>query len=106
GYLRRAPKRTKPLLTVKHKEARMEFCAEHGRQAADGSHLIDPLLDVVHIGEKWFDIKKVGQNVSSLTGKDDVLTAESPVQYAQSKRHLIKVMFLRCCRLYGRRLGW
>ncbi|ETL89837.1 hypothetical protein L917_11306, partial [Phytophthora nicotianae] len=78
GYLRRAPKRTKPLLTVKHKEARMEFCAEHVRQAADGSHLIDPLLDVVHIGEKWFDIKKVGQNVSSLTGKDNVLTAESP----------------------------
>ncbi|ETN06527.1 hypothetical protein PPTG_12637 [Phytophthora nicotianae INRA-310] len=72
----------------------MEFCAEHVRQAADGSHLIDPLLDVVHIGEKWFDIKKVGQNVSSLTGKDDVLTAESPVYYAQSKRHLIKVMFL------------
>ncbi|ETL82590.1 hypothetical protein L917_17269, partial [Phytophthora nicotianae] len=37
--------------------------------------------------EKRFYIKKIGQKVYILTGKDDVPTEEPPVQYAHSKRH-------------------
>ncbi|KAF4044548.1 hypothetical protein GN244_ATG03093 [Phytophthora infestans] len=88
------PERTKLLLTAKHKEDRMRFCIEHVNQAADGSYWFDPLLDVVHIDEKWFYIKIIGQKVYILTGKDDVPTEEVPLQYAQSKSYLIKVIFL------------
>ncbi|ETP33675.1 hypothetical protein F442_17857 [Phytophthora nicotianae P10297] len=62
GYLRRALKRTKSLLTVMHKEARMKF------------------------NEKRFYIKKIGQKVYILTGKDDVPTEEPPVQGVRKQR--------------------
>ncbi|GMF46044.1 unnamed protein product [Phytophthora fragariaefolia] len=52
------------------------------------------MYDVVHIDEKWFYIKKIGQRVYLLTGNEDVPLENPPVQFVQSKRHIMKVMFL------------
>ncbi|KAE9298985.1 hypothetical protein PR003_g23110 [Phytophthora rubi] len=52
------------------------------------------MFDVVHIDEKWLYVKKIGQRVYVLTGKDGTPLEEAPVQYVQSKRHIKKVMFL------------
>ncbi|KAE9073640.1 hypothetical protein PF010_g24991 [Phytophthora fragariae] len=94
GYLWRALRRTCPLLTPKHISDRMKYCADRVLRTMKGGHYFDPMYDVVHLDEKWFYVKKVGGKVYVLTGKDDVPIDDPPVQYAQSKRHIKKVMFL------------
>ncbi|ETM37504.1 hypothetical protein L914_15948 [Phytophthora nicotianae] len=49
-------------------------------------------------------VKKVGQKVYVLTGKDDILLEEPPVQFCQSKRHIMKVLFL--CAVARPRADW
>ncbi|GMF37369.1 unnamed protein product [Phytophthora fragariaefolia] len=60
----------------------------------NGDYFFDPMYDVVHMDEKWFDVKKIGQKVYLLTGKDGKDAEEPTVQYVHSKRYITKVMFL------------
>ncbi|KAE8973997.1 hypothetical protein PF005_g26101 [Phytophthora fragariae] len=94
GYMRRALRQTRPLLTASHRVARLKFAVNHVKLNGDGQYYFDPMFDVVHIDEKWFYVKKIGQRVYVLTGKDGTPLEEAPVQYVQSKRHIKKVMFL------------
>jgi hypothetical protein len=92
--LRRALSRTHPLLTAKHKQARLKYCMDRVMPLPDGTHFFDLMYDVVHLDEKWVYIKKVDRKVCMLTGEDGVPLEEPPAQFVQSKRHIQKGMFL------------
>ncbi|KAE9094704.1 hypothetical protein PF007_g17669 [Phytophthora fragariae] len=94
GYMRRALRQTRSLLTASHKVARLKLAVNHVKLNGDGQYYFDPMFDVVHIDEKWLYVKKIAQRVYVLTGKDGTPLEEAPVQYVQSKRHIKKVMFL------------
>ncbi|KAE9015550.1 hypothetical protein PR001_g14874 [Phytophthora rubi] len=94
GFMRHALTRTEPLLTEKHRHERLKWCVSHVRQMQDGGCSFVAMDDTVHVDEKWFFLKKVGQKVYILTGLDGEPCEEAPVQYLQSKRHIVKVMFL------------
>ncbi|KAE9343331.1 hypothetical protein PF008_g9723, partial [Phytophthora fragariae] len=72
GYLRRALRRTRPLLSPKHMSDRLKYCVDRVQRTMDGRYFFDPMYDVVHLDEKWLYMKKVGKHVYILTGKDDV----------------------------------
>ncbi|KAE9302957.1 hypothetical protein PF008_g22352 [Phytophthora fragariae] len=94
GYMRRALRQTRSLLTASHRVARLKLAVNHVKLNGDGQYYFDPMFDVVHIDEKWLYVKKIAQRVYVLTGKDGTPLEEAPVQYVQSKRHIKKVMFL------------
>lgn len=52
------------------------------------------MYDVVHIDEKWFYVKRVGEKVYVITDKDGKPAETPPVQFVKSKRFIMKVMFL------------
>ncbi|ETI40837.1 hypothetical protein F443_13850 [Phytophthora nicotianae P1569] len=104
GFLRRALRQTRPLLTPSHRLRRLRFCMDHVIPQLDGTYKFDAMHDVVHIDEKWFYVEKIGQHVYVLTGKDGCPTEEPPVQDVQSKRYITKVMFL--CAVARPRGGW
>ncbi|KAG7384793.1 hypothetical protein PHYPSEUDO_002246 [Phytophthora pseudosyringae] len=59
-YLRRTLMPIRPLLTEKHKIARM-YVMQH----ADGGHYLDPRLDVMHLDESVFSLRKWGSSYTS-----------------------------------------
>ncbi|ETP39280.1 hypothetical protein F442_13243 [Phytophthora nicotianae P10297] len=62
------------------------------------------MYDTVHVDEKWFYVKKIGQKVYLLTGQDGTPCEDAPVQFVQSKRHILMVMFL--CAVARPRGNW
>ncbi|ETW05258.1 hypothetical protein H310_04222 [Aphanomyces invadans] len=76
------------MLTDKHKAERLGFVKSFLRRGhGDTVHWHD-MLDTVHIDEKWFYISKVNRRYY-LWNDEPV-----PMRKCQSKRHLMKVMFL------------
>ncbi|ETI37296.1 hypothetical protein F443_16691 [Phytophthora nicotianae P1569] len=104
GFLRRALRQTRPLLTPSHRLRRLRFCMDHVIPQLDGTYKFDAMHDVVQIDEKGFYVKNIGQHVYVLTGKDGCPSEEPPVQAVQSKRYITKVMFL--CAVARPRGGW
>ncbi|KUF78922.1 hypothetical protein AM588_10000086 [Phytophthora nicotianae] len=104
GYLRRSLTQTRPLLTEKHKTDRLKWCLLHVTQSTDRQPVFAPMYDTVHVDEKWFYVKKIGQKVYLLTGQDGTPCEDAPVQFVQSKRHILKVMFL--CAVARPRGNW
>ncbi|GMF55230.1 unnamed protein product [Phytophthora fragariaefolia] len=65
---------------------------KHVQLGANGDYYFDPMYDVVHMDEKWFYVKKIGQKVYLLTGNDG---KAAEVQYVHVKeRYITKVVFL------------
>ncbi|ETN02702.1 hypothetical protein PPTG_15459 [Phytophthora nicotianae INRA-310] len=77
---------------------------DHVIPQLDGTYKFDAMHDVVQIDEKGFYVKKIGQHVYVLTGKDGCPSEEPPVQAVQSKRYITKVMFV--CAVARPRGGW
>lgn len=73
-----------PLLSNAHKVSRLKFCLSHVNHKTGRFH---PMLNVIHIDEKWFDISKVNQNYYVLPNE------KKPHRTCISKSHLPRVMF-------------
>ncbi|KAE8888890.1 hypothetical protein PF003_g27014 [Phytophthora fragariae] len=101
GYLRRALRRTRPLLSPKHMSDRLKYCVDRVQRTMDGRHFFDPMYDVVHLDEKWFYMKKVGKHVYILTGKDDVPSEEPPVLCRASGTSRKSFSCVQCAASWG-----
>nr|KAE8929336.1 hypothetical protein PF009_g20546 [Phytophthora fragariae] len=87
GYMRRALRQTRSLLTASHKVARLKLAVNHVKLNGDGQYYFDPMFDVVHIDEKWLYVKKIAQRVYVLTGKDGTPLEEAPVHIQSLQSH-------------------
>ncbi|KAF0717357.1 Aste57867_2337 [Aphanomyces stellatus] len=86
--LQRRTSRLKPLLTPDHMARRFEFARSFTQRTVDGSYKWHDMMDRVHIDEKWFYITKVNRKYYLWHDED------LPQWKCQSKRHILKVMFL------------
>ncbi|KAJ0394050.1 hypothetical protein ATCC90586_009234 [Pythium insidiosum] len=95
GYMRHALKQTRALLTSDHELERVRWSLRHVVPLGPGDRSVfDPMYDVVHIDEKWFYVKRVGEKVYVITDEDGKPAETPPVQFVKSKRFIMKVMFL------------
>ncbi|RQM31281.1 hypothetical protein B5M09_007561 [Aphanomyces astaci] len=92
GTFRRRSTRIKPLLSDANKLERVQFCRSHALAnfAGEAGSCVDfdPLWDVVHLDEKWFNADKDRRTVYLLP--DEIPQRRSWM----SKRFIPKVMFL------------
>lgn len=63
-------KQTRPLLTLEHQIERVLFCMNHIQLTREGDFKSDNMHDVVHIDEKWFFVKRVGEKQYVMTNLD------------------------------------
>jgi hypothetical protein len=84
GLLKRRTGRIKPALTDDNKLRRVEYALSY----IDNTSLVfEPMFDVVHVDEKWFNADKDKRSYLLLDG-------EAPPQRSrQSKRFIPKTMF-------------
>ncbi|ETP08553.1 hypothetical protein F441_15491 [Phytophthora nicotianae CJ01A1] len=85
GVLQRHTSRIKPTLTPQNKMHRMQFALS---RVNDDKMEFDPLMDVVHVDEKWFNEDKDRRSYLLLDGET------VPVRHRKSKRFIQKTMFL------------
>ncbi|KAF0693028.1 Aste57867_15977 [Aphanomyces stellatus] len=86
--LARRTSRLKPFLTPDHMQQRFDFARSFTRRGEDGTFKWHDMMDRVHVDEKWFYITMV--NRKYYLWNDE----ELPQRKVQSKRHVLKVMFL------------
>ena len=84
GMLQRHSSSLKPHLTNKNRKERVEYC----RSFVNEQGVFDPMMNCVHIDEKWFFMTRDAQNYYLLPGE------ERPNRKTKSKRFITKVMFL------------
>jgi hypothetical protein len=85
GSLKRVITRIKPSLTEKNKETRMNYAFRFINQ---NTLKFDPMYNVVHIDEKWFNADR--EKISFLVLEDEKI----PERDQNHKSHIPKVMFL------------
>ncbi|GMF43227.1 unnamed protein product [Phytophthora fragariaefolia] len=85
GFLKRCTGRIKPALTDDNKLRRVVYALSY---LDDPSRFFEPMLDVVHVDEKWFNTDKDKRSHILLDGE------EPPQQSRQSKWLNPKTMFL------------
>ncbi|GMF33901.1 unnamed protein product [Phytophthora fragariaefolia] len=85
GLLKRRTGRVKSALTDDNKLRRVEYALSY---LDDASRFFEPMLDVVHVDEKWFNADKDKRSYILLDGE------EPPQRSRQSKRFIPKTMFL------------
>ncbi|KAE9011493.1 hypothetical protein PR002_g15059 [Phytophthora rubi] len=85
GTLARRTSRIKPALTHDNKLHRLEFALAH---VDESSMTFEPMLDVIHVDEKWFNADK--DKRSYLVFEDEM----PPPRFFKSKRFIPKTMFL------------
>ncbi|GMF33885.1 unnamed protein product [Phytophthora fragariaefolia] len=85
GLLKRRTGRIKSALTDDNKLRRVEYALSY---LDDASRFFEPMLDVVHVDEKWFNADKDKRSYILLDGE------EPPQRSRQSKRFIPKTMFL------------
>ncbi|GMF36685.1 unnamed protein product [Phytophthora fragariaefolia] len=83
----------KPVLTEANKLRRVQyalsFVADDARQHGDTfGHAFDPMLNIVHVDEKWFNRDKKTRRFNLVKGE------EAPQRRRHSARHIQKTMFL------------
>ncbi|KAF0693721.1 Aste57867_15342 [Aphanomyces stellatus] len=74
----------KPILTPANKYARLKFAMEK----VGSDMVLDAMLDVVHLDEKWFYITQQKRTFYLAPGE------QKPQRKCKSKRYITKVMFL------------
>ncbi|ETW00122.1 hypothetical protein H310_07536 [Aphanomyces invadans] len=77
----------KPILTESNKVCRLQWAMNHVKDI-DGAKFFDPMLDTVHVDEKWFYMTRMKRTVYGAPGE------KIKQRLCKSKRHLFKVMFL------------
>lgn len=87
GLLRRHRSRIHPLLTAPNKLARLRWALDRVNSSADGP-LLDPMYNIVHVDEKWFNEDVDKKTYYLLDGE------EPPHRQRKSKRFIGKTMFL------------
>jgi hypothetical protein len=87
GIFRCHNARLKPLLTEENRRARIKFALEFVIPGPCGALRFDAMLEVVHIDEKWFFLKK--EKTRYYLAPDE----EPPHCTVQNKNFIIKVMF-------------
>jgi hypothetical protein len=85
GGIRRHSSAVKPVLTDANKQFRIQYAINNINM---DRRLFDTMMDVVHVDEKWFDMKQVNKTYFLAPGEPD------PYRAAKSKRYIEKVMFL------------
>lgn len=85
GLLKRRSGRIKPALTDENKLRRVEYALSF---IDDVSLMFEPMFDVVHVDEKWFNADKDKRSYLLLDGE------APPQRLRQSKRFIPKTMFL------------
>ncbi len=83
--VRRHSSAVKPVLTAPNKKMRIEYAISNINL---DRRLFDPMMDVVHVDEKWFYMKQLKKTYFLVDGE------EEPHRTAKSKRFIGKVMFL------------
>ncbi|KAG7346706.1 hypothetical protein IV203_005775 [Nitzschia inconspicua] len=83
--VRRLSSAVKPVLTEQNKKERIEYALKN---IDFDRGLFKPMMDVVHVDEKWFYMKKVNRTYFLADGE------EEPHRTCKSKRFIEKVMFL------------
>jgi hypothetical protein len=92
GLIKPHTNSTKPMLTLKHKLARLEYCLSlvDLRSESQEGFLFKNMENVVHVDEKWFYMVNSNERFY-LYHKEQV-----PYRPVKSKRSMVKVMFLTC----------
>jgi hypothetical protein len=85
GAIRRHSSAVKPVLTDANKQFRIQYAINNINM---DRRLFDSMMDVVHVDEKWFDMKQVKKTYFLAPGEPD------PYRPAKSKCYIEKVMFL------------
>ncbi|RLN32779.1 hypothetical protein BBJ28_00021491 [Nothophytophthora sp. Chile5] len=85
GHLRRRSGRIKPVLTENQKLNRVRHALSF---VSKETYEFDPMFDVVHIDEKWFNEDVDGRTYLLLPDE------EVPQRHRRSKRFITKTMFL------------
>lgn len=75
----------KPFLTEENKNSRVHFIMTHIDRS---SGLFNPMLNVIHIDEKWFNLTEAAGRFYLAPGEED------PYRPVKSKHFITKVMFL------------
>jgi hypothetical protein len=93
GLIKAHTNNTKPMLTLKHELARLQYCLsliDFCSTSDKESFLFRDMENSIHIDEKWFYMIK--SNVRCYLFHSEKL----PYRPVKSKRSMVKVMFLTC----------
>jgi hypothetical protein len=85
GAIRRHSSTVKPVLTEPNKQFRIQYALDNINM---DRRLFDSMMDVVHVDEKWFEMKQVNKTYFLAEGEAE------PHRAAKSKRYIEKVVFL------------
>jgi hypothetical protein len=87
GVIRSHSNAIKPFLTDDNKLNRVRYCMSH-LDLEQSPAQFQPMMDEVHIDEKWFYLTKTNRRYYLAKGE------EPPHRTAKSKRFIVKVMFM------------
>jgi hypothetical protein len=85
GAIRRHSSAVKPVLTETNKQFQIQYALHNINM---DRCLFDSMMDVVHVDEKWFEMKQATKTYFLANGEAE------PHRAAKSKRYIEKIMFL------------